>query len=188
MGFLEELARLPPVQQKRVMQEPLRKRAKFLRYIFRVSAKRQVYENCTILAPDGQVLCTVDSKKLNWYLKRGLGDFVDDSKTTMRLCFEPRGRFGIALPEGRNDISSEDKAQLEQRKQFYTTFKQNMCVSCGSDQNLARYNIVPSCFRSFLPISHQPGSHDVLLLCVPCHQRATLAHGIRVKSVLASKV
>jgi len=185
------LGTLPATQQARVLREPLRKRARFLSFIRRVAAKGPVYENCTILDPSGQALCTVDSKKLSWYVKRGLADHVD--KRTIRLRFEPRGRFGIAKNPASNEErgdepTAEDAAQLERRERFYTSFKENRCSACASDQNLARYNIVPSCFRKFLPMTHQPGTHDVLLLCIPCHHRASLEHGQKVKQILAARV
>ncbi|CAE8596636.1 unnamed protein product [Polarella glacialis] len=202
--FQQAVAKLPEIQRERVMQEPLRKRARFLSFIHRVAAKRPVYENCQILAPDGQVLCTVDTKKLHWYVRRGLGKFEPGQEDCIRLLFEPAGRFGIASGDslgrasgpgyagGRPSQDSTDggdrQQQMEQREKFYTSVKENRCVRCGADMHLARYNIVPSCLRSFLPLTHQPGSHDVLLLCVPCHHKASLEHGQRIKEVLASGV
>lgn len=188
--FQLTLQKLPPEQQRRVLQEPLRKQARYLTFILRVAAKGPVYENCTILAPDGQVLCTVDSKKLRWYVRRGLGEYTDESTTTVKLRFEPQGRFGIPadgrVPEA--TARRDEEEELQQRELFYTSFKYNRCVLCASAENLARYNVVPSCFRRHLPASHQPGSHDVLLLCVPCHQRASLQHGQGLRCRLAARV
>lgn len=31
-----------------------------------------LYHNCQLLAPDGQLLSTIDKKKMEWYLQRGL--------------------------------------------------------------------------------------------------------------------
>ncbi|OLP78477.1 Exonuclease 3'-5' domain-containing protein 2 [Symbiodinium microadriaticum] len=185
-AFQEAVSRLPERQQDRVMQEPLRKRARFLSFVQRVAAKGPVYENCRILAPDGQILCTVDKKKLNWYVRRGLARFEDGLTDCIRLLFEPRGRFGIRKELGSSANVPDE--HMQQRERFYTSAKENRCVVCGSDVHLARYNLVPSCFRSFLPTSHQPGSHDVLLLCVPCHHKASTEHGQQIKESLAKEV
>lgn len=191
-AYEQALAALPAEQQLRVAQEPLKKRARFLSFVHRVAAKRPVYENCTILAPDGQAICTVDFKKLQWYVKRELADPIDER--TIKLRFEPKGRFGVrrelragGAAEGMG-VNADEAAMLEQRERFYTTFKENRCVVCGSEQNMARYNIVPSCYRAFLPTAQQPGSHDVLLLCVPCHQKASTTHGREVKEAIAAQV
>eukprot|EP00439_Symbiodinium_sp_Y106_P069026 s2684_g11.t2 len=185
-AFQEAVSRLPERQQDRVMQEPLRKRARFLSFVQRVAAKGPVYENCRILAPDGQTLCTVDKKKLNWYVRRGLARLEDGQTDCIRLLFEPRGRFGIRKELGSSENVPDE--HMQQRERFYTSAKENRCVVCGSDVHLARYNLVPSCFRSFLPTSHQPGSHDVLLLCVPCHHKAFTEHGQQIKESLAREV
>ncbi|KNB46463.1 exonuclease [Blastocystis sp. subtype 4] len=34
--------------------------------------KRPVYEDCRLLSPDGQLLCRINKKKLDWYVHRGL--------------------------------------------------------------------------------------------------------------------
>lgn len=33
---------------------------------------RQMYTNCIMQAPDGQVLCVCDEKKAEWYIDKGL--------------------------------------------------------------------------------------------------------------------
>lgn len=34
--------------------------------------KTALYDNCRILAPDGQLLSTCSQKKVDWYLEKGL--------------------------------------------------------------------------------------------------------------------
>ena len=41
--------------------------------------KRPLWDNCELQAPDGQALCTCDSRKANWYINKGLG-------VKVRLC------------------------------------------------------------------------------------------------------
>jgi hypothetical protein len=51
--------------------------------------------------------------------------------------------------------------------------KSNICVVCGVSSSLLRHNIIPHMFRKHLPEyikSHS--SHDIVLLCVPCHKKA----------------
>ncbi|KAJ9524221.1 hypothetical protein QJQ45_004981 [Haematococcus lacustris] len=52
----------------------------------------QLYDNCRILAPDGQPLCTCSAKKIAWYAARGLGQVVQEDPLTLQLAFEPAGR------------------------------------------------------------------------------------------------
>lgn len=58
------------------------------------------------------------------------------------------------------------------------TVRDHRCVVCGDEEHYLRYRVVPSCYRRHFPVhlkSHR--SHDVVLLCVPCHQ---IAHQVRV--------
>ncbi len=68
--------------------------------------KTKLYDNCKILAPDGQLLSTCSVKKLNWYVSKGLGQIVpkplhlvvtpsDDGSENVfiQLNFEPQGRI-----------------------------------------------------------------------------------------------
>ena len=48
-------------------------------------------------APDGELLSITDKKKAEWYVRKGLGDLIEDSDTAfiVRLKFEPQGSQGI---------------------------------------------------------------------------------------------
>jgi hypothetical protein len=106
-----------------------------------------IYENCTILAPDGQVLCRTKRKKLHWYLDRQLADVE-----VIRLKFEPSGR------RGSNDL-------------FHLSSKDNRCVVCGCDFDLTLHHVVPRCYRKHFPDDMKSHScHDVVALCSPCHE------------------
>ena len=43
-------------------------------------------------APDGEVLCYCDSKKMNWYISRGLAKLVSEDPCVFKLIFEPNAR------------------------------------------------------------------------------------------------
>ncbi|KAK2980699.1 hypothetical protein RJ640_011319, partial [Escallonia rubra] len=59
---------------------------------------------------------------------------------------------------------------------FYTNSKKNICVGCGEGNHYLRYRVIPSCYRIHFPEhlkSHR--SHDIVLLCVDCHEVAHAA-------------
>ena len=119
--------------------------------------KAPLYHNCLLEAPDGQVLCTMDVKKANWYINKDIGWKVSDDPLTVRLKFEPSGR-----PSGKSG-------------EYYTSAKTNQCVVCGHEKSFLRKSVVPHEYRKYFPAvmkDHQ--SHDVLLMCVSCHQRSNL--------------
>ncbi|XP_022092747.1 exonuclease 3'-5' domain-containing protein 2-like [Acanthaster planci] len=112
----------------------------------------QMYHNCRLIAPDGQMLCTCHRQKAEWYVKKGIGTEVSQEPYTVQLNFEPSGMPGL------------DRA-------YYLQDKANMCVVCGREDSYIRKNIVPHEYRRHFPEKlKKHTSHDVLLLCLPCHQ------------------
>ncbi|KAK6242535.1 hypothetical protein SCA6_007924 [Theobroma cacao] len=127
-------------------------------FIQKFSCKSPVYHNCRIYANDGRLLCYCDRRKLEWYLCRDLAKLVEDDPPAIMLLFEPKGR-----PE-------------DEDNDFYIQSKKNICVSCGEGNHYLRYRIIPSCYRIHFPEhlkSHR--SHDIVLLCVDCHEVAHAA-------------
>jgi exonuclease 3'-5' domain-containing protein 2 len=112
-----------------------------------------LYGNCIIEAPDGQALCRTNQKKIQWYIDRNLGHLVNNEPLTLRLFREPTGRRGAEHP-------------------FTTSYKKNVCVVCGTDEEITRHHVVPKCFRRHFPVERkQHALHDVLILCINCHNR-----------------
>jgi len=131
--------------------------------------KSPLYHNCMLEAPDGQLLCTCDTKKAKWYIAKGIGYQVSEEPLVVRLKFEPSGR-----PEGKAG-------------EYYLTVKPNICVVCGTGEAYLRKNVVPHEYRKYFPAvmkDHQ--SHDVLLMCVRCHQVSNL-HDSRLRQQLADE-
>ncbi|MCO5599117.1 hypothetical protein L7F22_053217 [Adiantum nelumboides] len=128
------------------------------KFVQKFSCKGPVYQNCRIYAGDGGLLCFCDRKKLDWYVQRGLAEFMDEDPPAIRLLFEPKRR-----PEDENN-------------DFYLQSKTNRCVGCGEMSHYLRYRVIPSCYRQYFPQhlkSHR--SHDIVLLCVDCHEVAHCA-------------
>lgn len=126
-----------------------------LQFVKKFSCKAPVYHNCRIYADDGRLLCFCDRKKLEWYVKRGLAEYVEKEPPSVRLLFEPKGK-----PEYEGN-------------DFYIQSKSNRCVGCGESSHYLRYRIIPSCYKQHFPDhlkSHR--SHDIVLLCVNCHEIA----------------
>lgn len=122
--------------------------------------KTPLYHNCQLLAPDNHPLCTLDPKKAQRYVDKGLGVLVSEDPLVVRLKFEPAGR-----PQA----ESGDGA-------FYLQSRLNVCVVCGCEDSYTRKSIVPHEYRRHFPrlLKHHQ-NHDVVLLCFPCHRASNIA-------------
>jgi hypothetical protein len=138
------------------------------------SCKKAPYENGRLLAPDGKLLSYTDVQKGKWYISKGLATLVSEEPYTVKLNFEPSGRS----MEG-------EEAWVDD--QYYATDRENKCVVCGGKENFSRFHIVPTLYRTHFPDalkSHR--SHDVLLLCFECHNKAS-RHQDVIKNELERK-
>ena len=128
---------------------------------------KPLYHNCYLQAPDGDILCTCDRKKAEWYVTKGLGEVIKEEPFTVKLKFEPSGRA------------------LGEVGQYYTQVKLNQCVVCGTAEKFIRKNVVPREYRKYFPLvmkAHQ--SHDILLLCPTCHEVSN-CHDLQLRRKLA---
>ena len=72
-------------------------------------------------------------------------------------------------------------------RNYYMTVKENKCVVCGKEEDYVKKMVVPRDYRRHFPPSLKDHlSHDVLLLCVSCHQ-ASEFYDLRLKMELAEK-
>ncbi|CAI2385933.1 unnamed protein product [Moneuplotes crassus] len=181
----EELAKkliLDAAAREKEAKKKIGKQERRQRVIENFSLKKPIYENCMILAPDSQILCKCDKKKVEWYLERGLAEKISDEPLTIKLNFEPSGR-GI---KNFNDERDDDE--------FYVEERSNICVACGSGENYVRHQIIPAKFRIFFPEKYKSHrSHDVLLLCFNCNEmaikkQAELEHELSEKFNVPMKV
>ncbi len=129
-------------------QEAGSARAQFLH------ARRGVlYGNVTFQGPGGESMFHGDSEKALWYLNRGLVEVVSQAPPVLRFKFAPAG------PGHAGD-------------DYYLTGKVNRCVVCGAVEGLNRHHVIPSVYRRHLPGAVKDHSHhDVLLLCLTCHEK-----------------
>uniref|UniRef100_U5ESD1 Exonuclease 3'-5' domain-containing protein 2 n=1 Tax=Corethrella appendiculata TaxID=1370023 RepID=U5ESD1_9DIPT len=129
---------------------------------------KPLYDNCILQAPDGELLCTCERKKAEWYVEKNLGAIVsvpDDDTFIVRLNFEPASRA----------VGDAGK--------YYQQIKLNQCVVCGRDDSFIRKNVIPRDYRKHFPeVMKEHTSHDVLLLCLECHQKSNYSDvGMRKK-------
>jgi cobalt/nickel-transporting P-type ATPase D len=122
----------------------------------RFGVKKTPYENCKMYSMNGQLLCYTDKKRLQWYVRKGLATVVQEEPLSVQLTFQHR-----------------DDDQRAGRHHFYSTARENRCVGCGEKGHFLRYRVVPQAYRRALPAHYKSHrSHDVLLLCVSCHEIA----------------
>jgi hypothetical protein len=118
-----------------------------------ITKDKKIYGNCQVLSPEGILMFRCDQKKANWYLSRELADTISEEPLVIKLKFEPKGLGNHAKPFGLTEMV-------------------NKCVNCGSEEFLTRHHVVPICYRRFFPLELKTHNfHDVLSLCVDCHEK-----------------
>jgi ribonuclease D len=147
------------------------KQQRFEKFVDKYSVKKAVYENCKILAPDGELLCYSNKKNAMWYVEKALGEVVTATPLVVKLNFEPAGR-------GFSDIEIE--------QEFYLKELHNHCVVCGSEGSYLRYHVVPLLYRQYYPVVNRNSRcRDLVLLCPKCHERASASADKLVRSLSA---
>jgi hypothetical protein len=113
-----------------------------------IVSKKDIYDNCTMLSPEGEFMCRCDAKRMQFYLRKNLAVMRPErGENTFMLTFTPNG-FG-------HDPDS-----------FMGEPKKNMCVVCGTEDDLTKHHVVPYCYRMHMPETYKSGnSFDVLPVC-----------------------
>lgn len=115
-----------------------------------------IFENCLIQAPDGTNLSRCGIKKLNWYLNNKLADLISDDPPIIRLKFEPSGREGLNDP-------------------FLNEGKPNICIVCGTNEDLTKHHIVPYSFVKHMNLKCKFDIiRDIMPVCRKCHNEYEL--------------
>jgi len=112
--------------------------------------RTNLYQNCRVYGPDGELMFRCNRRRLDWYLARGLA--VAQGEDGIQLLFEPKG------PGAGGD-------------RYYLEDRDNICVVCGAAEPLTRHHVVPDSYRKHFPTGMTAHNwFDVLLLCIECHE------------------
>lgn len=128
---------------------------------------KKIYDNISMVSPEGLHMCFIGKKRANWYLKRGLA--IPTGDKAIQLTFQPNG-LGHYYDIHRN------------------VPMKNQCVVCGNTKisELSRHHCVPECFRKHFPDRWKSyRSHEILFLCIKCHNRYEI-EATKVKKVLVA--
>ncbi len=112
----------------------------------------KLYGNHKIFSPDGDFMFMGNTKKINWYLDKGLAETIktdDDGGIHIKLSFTPNG-LG-------HDVDDP----------YYLTSKENICVVTGDNTltSLTKHHVIPYCFRKHFELRFKDrSSHDVVLI------------------------
>lgn len=108
-----------------------------------------IYHNYLLIDPNGTPVTRVGRKKARWYLRKELGDLIDEK--TIKLRFNPK-----YIPH--NDY-------------FNLSEKENKCAVCGATVNITGHHCVPYAFKKWFPLHMKNYTgHDVVPLCTICHR------------------
>jgi hypothetical protein len=112
-----------------------------------------LYSNIQVQNSAGEHIFNCSHKKVKWYLARNLAEIIQHSPLIIRLNFQVKGNGNAHDP-------------------FYLQTRENICVVCGSNQELTRHHIIPLCYRRNLPEQLKDhSSYDILPVCQPCHYK-----------------
>lgn len=152
-----------PTHVKRLLHKE-RRRKDSVRFL---AMKKPMYDNIEMYAPNGELLCTIATKKANWYVRKELANWMVESKS-IQLFFEP-------------------KAKSPSPNVYNQSHKKNICVVCGDSNKFMRHYVVPYCYRTLFPAkykTHMP--HDIVILCPDCHLYCEQSTQRRQKALEAS--
>mmetsp|Transcript_23405 Transcript_23405/g.55463 ORF Transcript_23405/g.55463 Transcript_23405/m.55463 type:complete len:470 (-) Transcript_23405:31-1440(-) len=106
-----------------------------------------------------------------------------NSTKSIRLLFVPKNQKcldddgdddkGTAVMDKENMDNGNDQDKHKHDDVLRRSHKDNICVVCGTTEGLVKHYVMPHCYRRKMPTrfkSHH--SHDIVLLCVPCHTNA----------------
>lgn len=111
----------------------------------------KLYGNYKVLSVQGEHLFNCDYKKSKWYIKKGLAEVIQEEPPVIRLNFQTKGNGNAGDP-------------------YFLQERKNICVACGSFNDLTRHHIVPYSYRCHFPEElKNHNSHDILPLCLNCH-------------------
>jgi len=110
----------------------------------------------TVLDTNNNVFLKCQIKKLNWYLKKGIVEWVDKELgitkfTTDHIKSKILNLYDGKLPSALSDL------------------KYQHCVVCGSKKNLTRHHVVPKKEFKLYPLEIKSFVQNYLSVCHSCH-------------------
>jgi 5-methylcytosine-specific restriction endonuclease McrA len=113
------------------------------------------YSNALVLSQEGNPLCTLNGKRVNWYLKKNLAVEIEP----------PDGYPRCIKLNFREKLKRDPKA-------YETAIIKNQCVICGAEENLTLHHVVPHVLRKLFPVSEKGRARQwCVLLCLDCHEK-----------------
>jgi len=111
----------------------------------------KLYGDFRVQHPSGTDMFLSSADRILWYLNRDLLQVISAKPPVLRF---------VEIPAGYGNRHDE----------YSLSPKDNKCVVCGKEEHLSRHHVVPRFFRRHMPEHIKKNSHDVLLLCVDCHE------------------
>lgn len=111
------------------------------------------YSNIELYLPNGTLISQISERRALKFLKNGraTATYENENITAITLQFYPK-------------IVSMDP--------FYLNKKKSICVCCGTEDKLTKHHCIPYRYRKHFPLCYKESmSHDILLLCVDCHNK-----------------
>ncbi len=106
-----------------------------------------------------------NKKRADWYLSRNLASIIKKNPLTIQLNFTPNGLGNYKKGYGLSEMH-------------------NVCVNCGSENDLTKHHVIPISYRKYFPIKIKSHNfHDVLPMCVRCHENYERKADIRKKEL-----
>lgn len=116
------------------------------------------YDKCNMYFKDGTLGCLISTIKMNWYIKKGLAEVIDDK--SIKLLFDVKG----------------DKNYMRDRD--------NICVICSSKDKLYGYNVINPSFKRYFPLEHKNHNNElVFLVCRECQPDTDYYNGLYIKAI-----
>lgn len=129
------------------------------------------YDNYSVLSATGHLMFRCNQSRANWYLDKNLAVLISQEPLVIQLpwCYK-KGRSG-------------DDFNLQAR--------QNICVCCGSTNQLSKHHIVPDCYRKWIikivAQCYLHDCHDIVTLCINCHHTYERKHAYALRNQLVEE-
>lgn len=113
-----------------------------------------------------------------WYLNQGFAVKISEDPLVIKFNFEEESDAEKLSFEGLEELYN---------REFYLADRENICSICGALKDFARFQTIPHLYRLNFPhLVKTHTSNDIVLLCQPCHDKASKQQDL-LKMQLAEK-